>query len=49
MSQEAYEWSIPKIRFAFWALKFQIFQRCRIYKLGILLNLESQKMFSNLT
>ena len=31
------------------ALKFQKFHWCRIYKLGLWLNLSSQKMYRNLT
>ena len=42
MLQEAYDWRIPRIWFAFWALKFQISQWSRIYKLGLLLNWESK-------
>lgn len=35
--------------FVFWALKLQISQWCRIYKLGLLLNPNDQKMHHNPT
>ena len=31
--EEAHDWNIPRIRFAFWVVDVQFSQQCRIYKL----------------